>query len=100
MNHKQRVRDLMDAWAPLHAKELMAQGWRLSDGDGLVWVRDDKPSLFLPDENARRICRGRRAMESACRSAGDYRDSARCDQLDEQLDALPSYERAAEQRCD
>jgi len=98
LDYEQRVKDLMEAWAPPHAKELMKQGWRLSDGQGLTWVRNDKPDLLLPDEIARSLHYRRKDLISAIQSAGDYRDSDLCDELEKRLEELPTYEEAGRDR--
>ena len=91
---KRRVQDLIEAWAPPHARELQGAGWRLSDGDGLTWVHDDTPDLRLRDDEARKIHVKRSSLKSALLSAGDYRDWSLTDRLEEELAALPTYEQA------
>jgi|GEM_PF-3252244 len=76
----------------------MKRGWRLSDGQGLTWVRNDKPGLLLSDEKARSLYNRRTHIESGLRSAGDYRDWQQCDRLEKQLEELPTYEEAGRDR--
>lgn len=91
---RRRITDLVEAWAPPHARELLEAGWRLSDGGGLTWVRDDKPSLHLSDDDARKIHGRHQSLRQQLRSAGDYRDAELADRLEEELAALPTYEQA------
>ena len=91
---KRRLQDLIEAWAPPHARELMGAGWRLSDGDGLTWVRNDKPSLHLKDDDARKLHGRRTILQQQMRSAGDYRDSEQVDRIVDELATLPTYEQA------
>jgi len=92
---ERRLQEVMKAWAPAHARDLVEKGWRLHDGPGLVWIRDDDPSLCLPDEKARTIYYKRKDLSSALRSAGDYRDWHLCDRLEAQLAEVPTYKKAA-----
>lgn len=54
-----RIADLMAAWAPPHAKFMIANGYRLSDGDGITWVHDMYTSARFSEDEAISIWRNK-----------------------------------------
>ena len=92
MDYERRVKELVEAWAPPHARELMDEGWRLSAGTGLVWVRNDKPGLRLSDERARELHEKRAGLRRALMNARSLGDSWSVGQLELELAELPTYE--------